>query len=141
MLFAMAFPAVFVLMFLYGIIHMLFWRCRIDTREMTDANQPETLAELEVPSQQLRIIEAESGILGFRKSIRVPADRTTSLRCKLDHRANEKESWSIWLCGADDQKLKLLSTFNSSSEAHTVAKFLAQKLGISASASKLRMDS
>ncbi len=29
-LFAMAFPVIFLLMFLYGIVHMLFWRCRID---------------------------------------------------------------------------------------------------------------
>ena len=31
-LFAMAFPGIFVLMFLYGIVHMLFWRCRIEQR-------------------------------------------------------------------------------------------------------------
>lgn len=132
MLFAMAFPGVFELMFLYGIIHMLFWRCRIDQLVTTAVNQPETLAELQVPTKRLRVIEAESGIWGIRKSIRVPADRTTVLRCKIDHRANEKESWSIWLCGADDQKLKLISTFNSSSEAQAAAKYLAQKLGISA---------
>ncbi len=72
----------------------------------------------------------ESGILGFRKSIRIPCDRTAVLSWRIDHRANEKESWSIWLRGADNQKLKLISTFNSASEAQSAAKLLAQKLGI-----------
>lgn len=130
--FAMAFPGIFVLMFLYGIVHMLFWRLRIDRFTTGSPEQLDTLAELAVPVKENNTIVAESGILGLRKSIRVIADRTTVLRCKIDHRANNQESWSIWLCDAQGQKLKILSAFRGASEAHAAAKFLGEKLGISA---------
>lgn len=132
LLFAMVFPGVFLLMFLYGLIHMLFWRLRIDRFESAAANQPEMLAELDIPTKKTCTIEAEAGIWGLRKTIRVVGDRTTVLRCKIDHRANNQESWSIWLCGTTGEKLKILSTFRSAAEANAAAKFLAEKLGISA---------
>ncbi len=135
-LFSMVFPGVFLAMIVYGIIHMLFWRCRIELFTTVDANQPETLAELAIPEKKVSTIQAESGILGLRKSLRVAGGRDTSLRCKIDHRANNQESWSIWLCGPDQKSLKLLGTFPSSSEAHVAARFLAEKLGISAAGVK-----
>lgn len=134
--FAMMFPVVFLLMFLYGIIHMLFWRSYVERFTSLAADQPETLAELERPAKQICTITAESGILGFRKSIRVIGDRTTVLRCKLDHRANNQESWSVWLCAAQGDKLKILGAFRGASEAHAAAKYLAEMWGISASGIK-----
>ena len=130
LLIAMAFPAVFLLMFLYGIVYMLFWRCTIDLFTTIDKDQPETLAELQVPTKQTRTIVAESGIWGLRKSIRIAADRRTAFRCKLEHRANEKESWSLLLTDPE-HSLKILGTLNNASEAQAAGEYLAEKLGIS----------
>ncbi len=133
LLFAMVFPGAFLAMFLWGILHMLLWRCQIDLVVSDDADQPETLAELNVARRQSRWLLAKSGWLGMRKSLQLPAQQGTVLRCRIDHRANNKESWSIWLHGQDKQSLKLLGALSGAPEAQKAAQLLADKLGISVS--------
>lgn len=77
------------------------------------------------------VIIAQSGIAGFRKSITVPRDHSTELKCVLDSRSENKEQWSVQLRAPGHSQLKLIPMLKSSLEAHVVQRWLADQLGIS----------
>ena len=112
-------PGCLLAMMVYGVIHVLFWKCIIETGT----------ASLEVqagePSQVLPAVIAQSGVAGFRKSISVPRDSSTVLKCVLDSRSENKEQWSVQISSPNASQLKLIPMLKSQQEALSVQLWLA----------------
>jgi hypothetical protein len=128
-LFIGAFPGFFLAIFIYGIVRMLFWRCHIVVTSQANTSPQDFVEELKSQPPTPALIEATAGILGFRKSLTVSADRSTKVICKLDHAVNNKEQWSVCLTSEGEQPLKLVSTLEGP-EAKVVAAWLAEQLMI-----------
>ncbi len=117
-----AVPLVLLVLSILGIFYMFLWKSTFETLVSWESSTED--------SKDGVVVQAVSGILGFRKKVIVPRSQKSFLRCKLENTANDKENWSVRLTHSDGESVVIVPTLNNSHEADIVRKWLAERLRV-----------